>query len=446
MLARTRRVLLLTAACVAGLELRATAQSESPVVPSGADPAAILLAPVLTQPHPAGRGSDLPTPVERIPSVPVEPAARLAPIGDTGIVRVSDFDSARRVAADLPDLGARPRAASTDDAFEFLTDGKLRRTDTGKLTRKPKFDDDEPNTRRSEQLGDKMEDILGGKGGFFNRDRGLFKSDCEFDNFVSPVTNPFLFEDPRSLTEVRMVFLYQKIPGNSGLFQGGSAWFVGAQGRLAITNRLSLVVNKFGLTGFSPGSGSPIDGGTGFSEIHLGPKFVVYRDPESKTLITLGGTFQLPSGSSKVFQDTGRLSIVPYVSAGRRLYETKLGTLNGLASSGYSFSTNNARSDYFYVSGHLDFDVGNRGRIFPLVEMNWIRYTSDGKSTNLGVEGRDLANFGSPRAGSGMLTIAAGARVKITDNWQAGGAFEFPLVGSKDIFQYRMTFDLIWRY
>ena len=80
------------------------------------------------------------------------------------------------------------------------------------------------------------------------------------------------------------------------------------------------------------------------------------------------------------------------------------------------------------------------------MEMNWLRYTSDGKSTNLGVEGRDLANFGSPRAGSGMLTIAAGARVKITDNWQAGGAFEIPLVGSKDIFQYRLTFDLIWRY
>ncbi len=444
MLARTRRVLLLTAACVAGLELRATAQSESPVVPSGADPAAILLAPVLTQSQPAGRSSDLPTPVERIPSVRPEPAARLAPIGDAGIVRVSDFESARRVAADLPDPGARSRAASTDDAFEFLTDGKLRRTDTGKLTRKPKFDDDEPNTRRSEQLGDKIEDILGGKGGFFNRDRGLFKSDCEFDNFASPVTNPFLFEDPRSLTEVRTILLYQKIPGNSGLFQGGSAWFVGAQGRLAITNRLSLVVSKFGLTGFS--SGSPIDGGTGFSEIHLGPKFVVYRDPESKTLITLGGTFQLPSGSSKAFQDTGKLSIVPYVSAGRRLYETKLGTFNGLASSGYSFSTTSARSDYFYVSGHLDFDVGNRGRIFPLVEMNWIRYTSDGKSTNLGVEGRDLANFGSPRAGSGMLTIAAGARVKITDHWQAGGAFEIPLVGSKDIFQYRLTFDLIWRY
>ena len=35
-----------------------------------------------------------------------------------------------------------------------------------------------------------------------------FKSDHVFDGFISPVTNPFLFEDPRSLTEVRPIFMY----------------------------------------------------------------------------------------------------------------------------------------------------------------------------------------------------------------------------------------------
>lgn len=433
MLARMRRVLLLTAACVAGLELRAAAQSESPVVPTGADPAGLLLPPV-TAHAPTIRSGDLPSSPAKVFT---EPAARLAPIGDTGIVPVSDFHSARREAAASPEsVGRRP--ASIDDAIDYLTDGKRKRS--------PRIDDEDLRTRRSDQLGDKIDDILGGKGGFFNRDRGLFKSDCEFDNFVSPVTNPFLFEDPRSLTEIRPIFIYQKIPNSAGLFNGGSAWFVGTQGRLAITNRLSLVVNKFGLTGFSPGTGSTVDDSFGFAEIHLGPKFVVYRDPETKTLLTLGGTFQLPSGSSRAFQDTGRLSIVPYLSAGRRLFETRFGTFNGLASSGYSFSTNNARSDYFYASGHLDFDIGNKGRIFPLVELNWIRYTSDGTSTNLGVEGRDLANFGSQRKGTGLLTIAAGARVKLADRWEAGGAFELPLVGTRDAFDYRFTFDVIWRY
>src|SRR5262249_25617678 len=40
-----------------------------------------------------------------------------------------------------------------------------------------------------------------------------FQSDHCFDQFISPVTNPFLFEDPRSLTEVRPIFMYQRIPG-----------------------------------------------------------------------------------------------------------------------------------------------------------------------------------------------------------------------------------------
>src|SRR5262249_20160296 len=46
-----------------------------------------------------------------------------------------------------------------------------------------------------------------------NRDRLAFGSDCDFDDFVSPISNPFLAEDPRSLTELRPIFLWQTIPG-----------------------------------------------------------------------------------------------------------------------------------------------------------------------------------------------------------------------------------------
>ena len=446
MLARTRRVLMLTAACVAGLELRAEAQSESPGVPPAADPAAVLLAPVLPDAtRPANRPIDMPTPFEAVRS---EPAARLAPVGDAGLVRVSDFQAARRDAADHPEPAVRAQA--TDDALDYLTDGKLRRDDDGRITRRRRAadDGDEPRTRRSDQLGDKIDDILGKPrgGGIFNRDRGLFKSDCDFDNFAAPVTNPFLFEDPRARTELRALFIYQKIPGGASLFQGGGAWFVGLQGRLAITDRFALVISKFGLTGFSPGSASPLDDSFGFSEIHLGGKYVFYRDPETKTILTGGATFQIPAGSTKNYQDTGRLSIVPYLSGGRRLWDTRFGAFNGLASAGYSFSTNTQRSDYFYVSGHLDFDVGDKGRFFPLVELNWVNYTSNGNSHNLDVEGRDLANLGAQRKGTGLLTIAAGARFKLNDRWEFGGAYELPLVGSKDLFQYRFTFDLTWRY
>ena len=36
--------------------------------------------------------------------------------------------------------------------------------------------------------------------------RNMFQSDPEFTYFASPVTNPFFFEDPRSLTEVRPIW------------------------------------------------------------------------------------------------------------------------------------------------------------------------------------------------------------------------------------------------
>src|SRR5207248_5732234 len=81
---------------------------------------------------------------------------------------------------------------------------------------------------------------------FFDRMRGWFKpdpsshaggrfqSDHAFDNFtcrgdlISPVSNPFFFEDPRALTEVRPIFIYQTAPSNSPL-RGGSSEFFGTQ-------------------------------------------------------------------------------------------------------------------------------------------------------------------------------------------------------------------------
>ena len=34
------------------------------------------------------------------------------------------------------------------------------------------------------------------------------------DQMISPVTNPVLFEDPRSQTSLRPIYMYHKIPGD----------------------------------------------------------------------------------------------------------------------------------------------------------------------------------------------------------------------------------------
>ena len=42
---------------------------------------------------------------------------------------------------------------------------------------------------------------------------GFLPSDHCFDRFISPLSNPFFFEDPRSLTEVRGIFIDNSLPG-----------------------------------------------------------------------------------------------------------------------------------------------------------------------------------------------------------------------------------------
>jgi hypothetical protein len=82
--------------------------------------------------------------------------------------------------------------------------------------------------------------------------RKLFESDHAFDNFASPTTNLFLFEDPRALTEVKPIFMYQTIPGSNDTLKGGNVNYLGGQARVAITERLSFVINKFGWISLNP--------------------------------------------------------------------------------------------------------------------------------------------------------------------------------------------------
>ncbi len=58
----------------------------------------------------------------------------------------------------------------------------------------------------------------------------MCKSDCFCgDSLISPVTNPFFFEDPRSLTEIDPLFIITKAPKANG---GGNDEFYGVQARL----------------------------------------------------------------------------------------------------------------------------------------------------------------------------------------------------------------------
>jgi hypothetical protein len=263
------------------------------------------------------------------------------------------------------------------------------------------------------------------------------------------VSNPFLFEDPRALTEVRPIFMWQTAPSGNAYYRGGNLGFFGTQARVAFTERWSLVMNKLGFIWSDPKGNLPgFSDNTGFSELWLGPKYTFLRNPNSETLGAVGVTFQIPTGPGRVFQNTGDLSLTPYLSMGQSFWRSSYGSFNALGTAGYSFSTDNQRSDYFYLSAHLDYNIANLNKIYPMIELNWTHFTTSGDARgNLGFEGRDLINFGARNvSGNDNLTLATGFRYKFSECVQAGLATEFPIVGRRDLMDFRLTADLIFRY
>jgi hypothetical protein len=280
--------------------------------------------------------------------------------------------------------------------------------------------------------------------------RSPFQSDHAFDTFISPVTNPFHFVDPRALTEVRPIFLWQTSPSKNWVFRGGNAEFFGLQASVAFTERWSFIINKLGWVALQPNDNDPageFSDRVGFAEIDLGPQYTFYRDEGTGTLGALGLTFQIPAGSSKVFQDTGSLSLVPYITMGQSFCHSQYGSFNALGHFGYAFATDSKRSQYLNGSLHLDYDVLNLHRIYPLIELNWFYYAQSGNVRPLGFEGEDLVNFGSTHvSGHNFADLAIGARFKCSEAVQFGLAAEWPITGTKDINDFRLTLDMIFRY
>ncbi|MEN0111602.1 MAG: hypothetical protein AAF805_12855, partial [Planctomycetota bacterium] len=62
-----------------------------------------------------------------------------------------------------------------------------------------------------------------------------------FDDFISPMTNPVHFEDPRNVTEVRFIYWQHRVPATA---LGGNVNLYALQIRARLTDRLSLIATK----------------------------------------------------------------------------------------------------------------------------------------------------------------------------------------------------------
>lgn len=283
-----------------------------------------------------------------------------------------------------------------------------------------------------------------GNEGFFRRGGGslgggllggiIKPSDHCFDDFISPMTNPTHFEDPRNLTEARFIYLRHKVPQAAA---GGEINLFALQLRAAITDRLSVIVTK---DGYISSTNPLVD--DGWADVAAGLKYNLLRDPAGQGLLSIGGTYELSNGSTRSLQGNGDGVFNFFLSGAQKLTDRA----NYIGAFGVRLPRDTvAETSMMFWSHHVDRRVTER--LYLLAEANWFHWLDSGAGGIPGVEGGDIFNFGSTNVtGNDIVTTAVGAKFKPSRHQELGVAIEFPVTDRQDALDNRLTFDWIIRY
>jgi hypothetical protein len=258
-------------------------------------------------------------------------------------------------------------------------------------------------------------------------------SDSCFGDFISPMTNPVNFEDPRTLTEARFIFLSHRIPAAVG---GEGLQLFALQVRAALNDRLSIIATKDGYIL----SQNPIVG-DGWADVAAGLKLNLYSDPCAGQLLSAGATYEMPVGSRDALQGNGDGEFHLFLTAGARVEKWHY-----ITGSGFRFPASSDESSMWYWSNHLDRQIGD-SPIYALFEFNWYNWTRSGNGPLSGVEGLDVFNLGSTDvAGNNISTGAFGLKYSPSSAMEVGVAWEVPFTERRDVIDNRLTVDWIVRY
>ncbi len=265
---------------------------------------------------------------------------------------------------------------------------------------------------------------------------GLIKrSDHCFSDFISPMTNPVFFEDPRSNTEARFIFFDHNVPTAAG---GGDVQLYALQLRARLTDYVSLIATK---DGYVTSSNPFID--NGWADLAVGLKFNLLRNVCRQRLLSGGFTYELPTGEASAFQGNGDGEFNLFLTGGTRLGSRS----HWISAGGLRLPVNDTdESTSAYWSNHLDYRFARRW--YVLTELNWYHWLASGQDGPLpGIEGLDVINFGNPGvSGNDIVTNAYGMKFKPNCHNELGFAWEFPLTERRDIIDNRLTVDWIFRY
>ncbi|MEZ5943728.1 MAG: hypothetical protein R3C18_20220 [Planctomycetaceae bacterium] len=140
---------------------------------------------------------------------------------------------------------------------------------------------------------------------------GVQQTDGDFNGFISPMTNPVFFEDPRNLTEARIIFANHNVPGGLG---GGNVQLYAMQLRAALTDDLSFIATKDGFIV----SDNPLIN-DGWADLSAGLKYNLYEDYEYQEILSTGFTYEIPLGSGQALQGNGDGEFHFFLTGGKEL-------------------------------------------------------------------------------------------------------------------------------
>ncbi|MBI2823980.1 MAG: hypothetical protein HYX69_04725 [Planctomycetia bacterium] len=266
---------------------------------------------------------------------------------------------------------------------------------------------------------------------------GLLPSDHCFDRFISPLSNPFFFEDPRALTEIRGIFFDNSLPNT---IDGGDVQFWGAQVRGRVTDRLSVIAPRLGYFQVNQGvGGAP----SGFLSAPVGVKGTLLRDVDNQFLLSGGITYFIP-GSISALPTFGDGDFHFFLTGGKQIF----GRGHWLSGTGFRIPVNsNWGTQMWYWSNQWDYELP--GHLYPLFGVNWFHWmrSSTGPLNTGGITALDILNLPSQGvAGSNVVSAVVGGRWKPNGHVEIGSGFEFPLTDNRDILRNRVYADLILRY
>lgn len=269
-------------------------------------------------------------------------------------------------------------------------------------------------------------------------------TDTTYSSFISPMTNPVFFEDPRTLTEARIIFVHHTVPTRAPL-TGGHVNLIAAQLRAALTDRLSIIATKDGFFTFDGGVANLLGGPAtdGWADVAAGLKYNLFSDPCCQRLLSAGATFELPVGSTRALQGNGSGEFNLFLTGG-----TQVGDRSHLVSAaGWRLPTDRVEeSQVTYWSTHFDTQLPDTC-LYVFGETNWYHWVNSGGGLPLNIEGLDVFNLGtSDVAGNDIVTGAIGLKFKPSVLNEIGVAWEAPLTDRRDVLDNRLTVDWIIRY